>query len=82
MSQLSPEELARRLKTRVAKMDTDQLRMWADAAVMGMQRQMDDFFRAPDEAHLAEIILACNSMHAVCEELQIRLEQAKRLTTT
>lgn len=80
MAQLTPEELAARLKRRVEKMDTNDLRAWADAAVMGMQRQMDDFFRAPDEAHLAEIALACNTMHAVVEELSVRLEQAKRLT--
>lgn len=72
-----PEELARRLRKRVEGMDTNSLRMWADAAVMGMQRHMDEFFRTPDEAHLAEISLACTSMHAVVDELQVRFRQMR-----
>lgn len=60
-------------------MDTDDLMTWADVAAMGMQRQLDDFRRTPDEQHLAEIRLAAVSMDAVCEELGIRLAQAKKL---
>lgn len=74
---LTPEELAARIKRRVEKMTTDDLMSWADTATYGIQRQFDDFRKAPDEAHLAEIKLAALSIDAVADELGIRLAQAK-----
>lgn len=70
--------MAARIKTRVEKMSTDDLMSWADTALYGMQRQLDDFRRDPDEAHLAEIKLAALSMDAVADELGVRLNQGKQ----
>ena len=58
-------------------MSTDDLMSWADTATYGMQRQLDDFRRKPDEAHLAEIKLAALSMDAVADELSLRLRQQR-----
>lgn len=70
--------MAARIKTRVEKMTTDDLMSWAETAVYGIQRQLDDFRRDPDEAHLAEIKLAALSMDAVADELGVRLNQGKQ----
>jgi hypothetical protein len=75
---MSPEEMAARISKRVARMTTDDLMSWADTATYGMQRQLDDFRRNPDEQHLAEIKLAALSMDAVADELGVRLAQSKR----
>lgn len=64
-----------KIQRRVAKTNTDDLLMWADNAASGIQRQLDDFRRSPDEAHLAEIKLAAVSMDCVADELGIRLRQ-------
>lgn len=71
---MSPEEMLARIRRRVAKMPAEDLMLWAENAASGMMRHLDDFRRAPDVAHLAEIRLAAVSMDAVVEEL------AKRLT--
>lgn len=77
MSTPSPEEMAARIKRRVGMMTPEDLLLWADAAASGMQRQLDDFRRNPDEAHLAEIKLAALSMDAVVDELGVRLRRAQ-----
>lgn len=79
MTALTPDVILARLRNRVAKMDTNDLMVWADVAAMGIQRQLDDFRKKPDERHLSEIHLATISMDAVCEELGIRMAQAKKL---
>lgn len=78
MSTPTPEEMAARIKRRVAQMTTDDLMSWADTATYGIQRQFDDFRREPDEAHLAEIKLASLSIDAVADELALRLAQAQK----
>lgn len=75
---MTPEQMAARIRTRVEKMTTDDLMSWAETAVYGIQRQLDDFRRDPDEAHLAEIKLAALSMDAVADELGVRLNQGKQ----
>lgn len=70
---MDPEKIRRR----VAKISTEDLLMWADNAASGMQRQLDDFRRAPAEDHLGEIKLAALSMDVVADELASRLKQAR-----
>jgi hypothetical protein len=72
---ISPEKIRRR----VARITTDDLLMWADNAASGIQRQLDDFRREPDEAHLGEIKLAALSLDAVTDELALRMKQAREL---
>jgi hypothetical protein len=72
---MTPQEMENRVKTRVQKMDTSMLLEWASLAASGMQRQIDDFRRSPDEAHLAEVNVALISMGAVVDELAVRLKQ-------
>lgn len=72
--------MAARLRKRVAGMTTDDLMSWADTATYGMQRQFDDFRKAPDEAHLAEIKLAALSIDALADELGVRLAQARKMS--
>lgn len=68
-----------KIRKRVAKIVTDDLLMWADNAASGIQRQLDDFRREPDEAHLGEIKLAALSLDAVADELALRLKQAREV---
>lgn len=70
---LDPEKI----RKRVARQTTDDLLTWANVAAAGMQRQLDDFRRAPDESHLGEIKLAALTMDVVCDELATRLQQAR-----
>jgi hypothetical protein len=71
MSLLDPGKI----RSRVARMTTDDLMLWADNAATGMQRYLDDFRRHPDEAFLGEVKLAALSMDVVVDELSIRLRQ-------
>lgn len=66
-----------KIRRRVARMDTDDLRSWANSAAVGMQRQLDDFFRSPAEDHLGEIKIATLTMDFVVDELAVRLKQAQ-----
>lgn len=70
-------QIAARMTRRVARSTSDDLLFWADNAASGMQRQLDDFRRSPDEAHLAEISLAARTMLAVVDELALRMKQAR-----
>lgn len=72
---MTPEETAARLQKRVAQSTTDDLLSWADQAASGMQRELDDFRRDADEAHLAEISLAALTMGAAVDEIALRLRQ-------
>jgi len=71
---IDPEKIRRR----VAGLDTENLLMWADNAASGIQRQLDDYRRKPDEAHLAEIKLAAVSMDFVVDELAERLRKEQK----
>jgi hypothetical protein len=73
---VTPEETLARVAKRVMMMDSSALMEWADLAAAGMQRQLDDFRRSPDESHLGEIQVALIGMGAVVDELGIRLQQA------
>lgn len=75
---MTPDQMAARVKNRVEKMDTTDLMSWLDMAASGVQRQLDDFRKNPDEAHLAEIKLAALSMDAVADELGVRLRQMQQ----
>jgi len=74
---MSPEEMAARVRRRVERTSSGDLIAWAELAVCGMQRQLDDFRRDPCEDHLAEIKLAALSMDAVADELAVRLKQSQ-----
>lgn len=74
---MTPEQMAARMTKRVQGMDSSALLEWADLAAMGMQRQLDDFRRNPDEAHLGEINVALLGMGAVIDELALRMRQAR-----
>lgn len=66
-----------KIRRRVARMDTEDLLTWANSAAGGMQRQLDDFRRAPAEDHLGEIKIATLTMDFVIDELAVRLKQAQ-----
>lgn len=72
---MTPEETLARIQKRVAQTTTDDLMSWADSAASGIQRQLDDFRRDPDESHLAEISLAALTMGAAVDEIALRLKQ-------
>jgi hypothetical protein len=74
---MTPEQMAARVKRRVQTMDTSTLLEWGSLAASGMQRQLDDFRRSPDDSHLAEVNVALISMGAVVDELALRLKQAR-----
>lgn len=65
-----------KIRRRVARMDTDDLMIWANSAAAGMQQQLDDFRKHPAEDHLGEIKRATITMDFVVDELAIRLKQA------
>jgi hypothetical protein len=74
---MTPEEMAARMARRVQRMDSSALLEWADLATSGMQRQLDDFRKSPDESHLGEINVALLGMGAVVDELALRMRQAR-----
>ncbi len=74
---MTPEEMAARMARRVQRMDSSALLEWADLATSGMQRQLDDFRKHPDESHLGEINVALLGMGAVVDELALRMRQAR-----
>lgn len=69
---MNPEEVLNRARRRVRMMSSEDLRLWSDNAVSGMQRQFDDFWKSPDDAHLGEINVALISLGAVVDELAAR----------
>lgn len=66
-----------RIQARVARINTDDLMLWADAAAAGMMRHLDDFRRSRDEAHLGEVSLAALSMGYVVDELASRVRKER-----
>jgi hypothetical protein len=74
---MTPEQMAARMARRVQRMDSSALLEWADLAASGMQRQLDDFRKNPDESHLGEINVALLGMGAVVDELALRMRQAR-----
>lgn len=66
-----------RIKKRIASLNTSELLDWANLAVSGMMRHLDDFRRSPDEAHLGEVSLAAVTMGFVCDELAERTRARK-----
>ena len=74
---IKPEQI----RNRVQRMDSSMLIEWADLAASGMQRQLDDFRRGPDEAHLGEIQVALITMGAVVDELGERMRQRREAGT-
>jgi hypothetical protein len=65
---MNPEKI----KRRIASLTESELMDWANLAVSGMMRHLDDHRRSPDEAHLAEISLAAAAMGYVCDSLAER----------
>lgn len=75
MTKLDPDRIRRRL----ASLDKAGMLVWADAAVSGMMRHLDDFRRTADEQHLGEISLAAAILGLMVDELAERERQARKL---
>jgi hypothetical protein len=66
-----------RIRRRIASLSTPELLDWANLAVSGMMRHLDDFRRSPDEAHLAEVKLAAVTLDYVVDDLAERHRKAR-----
>lgn len=62
------------IRKRVAKISTTDLLMWAEQALAGGLRYLDDFRKDPDLAYLGEIQTALIALGAVVDELTLRVE--------
>lgn len=66
------EETVARARRRIARMGDAELLSWADAAIPGMQRHLEEYRRTGDEAHLIELGIADMQFSLVLTELTDR----------
>ena len=66
-----------RIKRRIASLSTPELMDWANLAVSGMMKHLDDFRRSPDETHLGEVSLAAVTLGYVVDDLAERTRNAR-----
>lgn len=71
------EETIERTRKRIAKMSPRDLVSWAEVAIFGMQRHLDEYRRSDDEAHLMELAFAEMQFNLVVTEL-VAEKQARK----
>lgn len=71
------ETTVERAKRRIARMSRAELLDWADTAIAGMQRHLEEYRRTRDEAHMGELEIAETNLCLVLFELMDRQKQAR-----